>query len=356
MRLLVVTALGLTLVTGAAGCKGRAPLADRPIGEAEASAFAQRFAADVIPCDGARVALLLDTAAMARRVTPPPEVESVALLATEAICAWLSGIESYRLVRVQLRDGRPQPIMRRLFVQPSGAMFVNYDRLELARSGATIGLADVFSYRQGKWVSDNFTEPPAPIREARERLRAGDYAGALVRLAADDAADVRATRDGQLLQVSAAAGVSPERLAQELDELAKQFPDDPVVALTQIDAALGRDDHVEALRWIDLLAKEIGGDAYLDAMRAVALVREGEFDAALAAIDAAVAAEPTLTRAHEIKLDILIARKQWDDVLAVMTELEHNHGMTFEETKLRAEPRLAELVSSPAFAEWLARR
>jgi uncharacterized protein HemY len=91
-------------------------------------------------------------------------------------------------------------------------------------------------------------------------------------------------------------------------------------------------------------------------MRAVALVREGDRDAALAAIETAVAAEPTLTRAHEIKLDILIARKQWDDVLAVMTELERNHGMTFEEAKLRAEPRLAELVASPAFAEWLARR
>jgi tetratricopeptide (TPR) repeat protein len=357
MRLLGPIALALALVTGiAAGCKGRAQRAGGPITEAEAATFAQRFAEAVIPCDSAKVALLLDTAAMAQRVAPPPPIESVASLATEAICAWMNGIESYRLVRVQTQGGKPQPIMRRLLVQPSGAMFVNYDRLELARSGQAIGLADAFSYRQGKWISDNFTDAPAPIREARDQLRGGDHAGALARLDAADAAAVRATRDGQLLRVSAVAGVSAERLQQVLEELAEQFPDDPAVALTQIDAALGRGDHLATLRWIDLLAKDIGGDAYLEALRAIALVRAGQLDEALAAIDAAVATEPTLTRAHEIKLDILIARKQWDAVLAVMTELEHSHGVTFEEAKLRAEPRLAELVASPAFADWLARR
>jgi uncharacterized membrane-anchored protein len=110
------------------------------------------------------------------------------------------------------------------------------------------------------------------------------------------------------------------------------------------------------MHWIDVLEKAIGVDAFLDSTRVVALLRKGDLDQALARADAAVKLEPTLTRALEIKLDVLIARKQWDDVLAVMTELETKHDSSFDIDKLRAEPRLAELVQSPSFAEWLEQR
>jgi len=39
-----------------------------------------------------------------------------------------------------------------------------------------------------------------------------------------------------------------------------------------------------------------------------------------------------------------------------MTELATKHDSKFDEARLRAEPRLAELVSTQAFTDWLAQR
>jgi hypothetical protein len=43
-------------------------------------------------------------------------------------------------------------------------------------------------------------------------------------------------------------------------------------------------------------------------------------------------------------------------VLDVMTELETTHDSRFDIGKLRAEPRLADLVASPLFTQWLDER
>jgi uncharacterized protein HemY len=159
-----------------------------------------------------------------------------------------------------------------------------------------------------------------------------------------------------MLRVRSTVGLSTDAYKQALAELAQTFPDDPAIALIEIDGALDIEDFDGAMRWIDVLEKTIGVDAFLESTRAVALIRKGNLDQALERINAAVALEPTLTRALEIKLDVLIAKKQWPDVLATMTELETKHAIRFQLAELRAEPRLTELVESPAFAEWLQQR
>lgn len=284
------------------------------------------------------------------------------------MCAWLAGISSYYLVGVRTVGGQPKVIMRRLITSPAtGGVHVNYDALQLRRGqDRELRLVDALAYRQGKWLSEliasnarapeldfvGATSAPDEVRQIRDLVRASKREEALARI---DALPAAAHRElaVQLLRVNAAAGLSPERYRQALDELARTFPEDPRIALTELDGALDRDDDVDAQHWLDLLEKELGADAFLDSMRAIAHVRHGDLDQALARADAAVRREPSLTRAQEIRLDVLIARKQWPDVLAQLTELERNHAMTFEEAKLRAEPRLAGLVATPEFAAWL---
>jgi hypothetical protein len=66
--------------------------------------------------------------------------------------------------------------------------------------------------------------------------------------------------------------------------------------------------------------------------------------------------EPTLTRAWEVKLDITIAQKKWADAVVVMRELEAKHGVHFDDARLAAQPKVAELLASPEYKEWRASR
>ena len=353
MRLLAVLLLAAAPLLGA-GCKD----GSRPTNTAAAArTFAETLATELVPtCDEATLVAKLE---IGDRPT-----------AARLYCQWLRGAHSYKLVSLRTVDGAPHPIMRRLLVDPqTGAMFVGYDELVLSFRGATPALTDVFSFRQGVWISElviGNVNPTGPtdflgeagkneaVRAAQDLLRGGDREGALKAIDALPP-PVRTLRGVQMLRVRAAVGVGPEAYKQALTELATTFPDDPAIALVQLDGNLDTGDFDAAMRWIDTLERAIGVDAYLESLRVVALIRKGDLDTALARANAAVALEPTLTRALEIKLDVLIARKQWPDVLATMTELETKHGARFDIAKLRGEPRLAELVASPGFAEWAAR-
>jgi hypothetical protein len=356
MRLLAAVVLALVPLFGIA-CKDgtRAPSP-----AVTARTFAESLAADVIPtCD--------ETKLLARIESNDRPT------AARLFCQWLRGAASYKLVSLRTVDGQPHPIMRRLISdRKSGAMFVGFDELVLAtpKGASKPLLADVFAFRQGVWLSEllaaNAVEGAqtdylgasgkhAEVRAAQAMMRAGDGAGALAAIDALPPA-VRKERGVQMLRVRSTVGLSTDAYKQALAELAQTFPDDPAIALIEIDGALDIEDFDGAMRWIDVLEKTIGVDAFLESTRAVALIRKGNLDQALERINAAVALEPTLTRALEIKLDVLIAKKQWPDVLATMTELETKHAIRFQLAELRAEPRLTELVESPAFAEWLQQR
>ena len=355
MRLLAVLLLALVPLQGG-GCKDGTP-ASNPT--ATARAFAESLATDVIPtCDETK---------LVERIESPDRPTTARLF-----CQWLRGVASYKLVSVRTVDGQPHPIMRRLIHDPSGAIFVAFDELVLAtpKGARTPVLADAFSFRQGVWLSEllatnaatgaqtdylGASSKHAEVRAAQDLLRTGDRAGALAAIDALPPA-TRKERGVQMLRVRTTVGLGTDVSKQALAELAQTFPDDPAIALVEIDGALDTEDFDGAMRWIDVLEKTIGVDAFLESTRVVALVRKGAIDQALERANAAVALEPALTRAVEIKLDVLIAKKQWPDVLATMTELETKHAIRFELAKLRAEPRLTELVQSPAFDEWLQQR
>jgi tetratricopeptide (TPR) repeat protein len=134
------------------------------------------------------------------------------------------------------------------------------------------------------------------------------------------------------------------------------FPNDPSIAMIETDGAFRREDYAAALTWIDMIDNAIGGDAFQASNRALAYLRMNQLDKAAEAADKATTLDPTLARAWEVKLDIMIAQKRWTDALAVMTELETKHGVAFDEAKLRASPAMAELVATPEFKAWLGSR
>lgn len=359
MRLLAAVVLALLL-----GCRDGSPPANP---QAEARAFAETLARDVIPT-------CLPATVQARMHQGTRHSTDMPVLA-RLLCEWLDGIHSYKFVGFRNRKVEPgdspfpHPIMRRLRLdKDTGAMFVVYDELVLVRPEGSkeLRLDDVFSFRQAVWLGDlvdanksgvgptdylGDASKHEAVQQAQIQLRAGDREGAIKAI---DALDVAAQghRSVQIMRIRAAVGTGGDTYKQALARITERYPDDPAYALVMIDGALDTDDFAGAIHWVDVLETAIGVDAFLECSRVIALTRKGDFDVALAAANNAIALEPTLTRALEIKLDVLIVKKQWADVLAVMSELETNHGTTFDIDKLRREPRLGELVSSPAFADW----
>jgi tetratricopeptide (TPR) repeat protein len=355
-----------------------------PVSEADAKAFAEKFAVAAKSCDEAKLAPMIETQAMAAKflgqTTLPNAPEAARMLAKSTLgarilCAWMKGVGEYKLLRVRMVGTEPRPILRRLITDPrNGFTIVGYDELQLGttRSDHQVRIVDAFSYVQGQWITqllggnvdamakslDYLGDLPLmaeTVRKARDLQRAGSNKEAL-EIIDRLPTTVRQYRGVQMMRVRAAAGVSPEAYKQALDELAKVFPNDPSIAMVETDGAFRREDYAAALTWIDMIDSAIGGDAFQAANRALAYLKLNQLDKAAEQADKATTMDPTLGRAWEVKLEVVVAQKKWTEALAVMTELETKHGVHFEEDKLRVSPATAELVATPEFKAWLAKR
>ena len=374
MRLLIVVALAAAAV----GCKRRAeaPLvfAVDPVSEPDAKTFADKLIAVAKQCHPLRLSPLIDHQALAAKFAttsklPNADKAARAMMRQQAaaplLCNLMRGVAEYKLLRVKMVGTEPHPIMRRMMRDPrTGATLIGYDELQLGttRSDRQVRLVDTFFYVQGQWLtqvlgSNAFETLPQledVLRKVRELQRAGKHSEAISTI--DKLApEIRNHRYSQTLRVQSAAVLGGESFKQALDELARVFPDDPSIAMVEMDGAFAVGDHDKALKWIDVIDKAVGGDPFQQVNRAVAYLRKGDADKAAEHIEAAIKLEPTLQRAWEVKLDIGLKRKKWSDVIAAMTELE-KLGMKFDPEKLKSVPSMAELVTTPEYKQWLANR
>ena len=380
MRLLVAIALVF-------GCSKRETplvLAVDPVSEADAKAFGEKFAALARPCDSKKLAAVVDQDAMAAKFATTSKLPNVQhsahqLLGTDVgariLCGWMRGVSDYKPMRVKPVGSEFHPILRRLIKDPrSGITVIGYDELQLGttRKDHQVRLYDAFSYVQGQWLTqvlggnmaaletslDTLGDIPQmadQVKTARELVRAARFQESL-QMIDKLPPEIRNYRSVQLLRIRASAGLGKDSYRQALAELEKLAPNDPSIAMVEMDGAFAIGDYDAALRWIDVIDKEVGGDPFQEANRAFAYFKKGDMDKAAEHIDAAMQREPTLQRVWEVKLDVAIMQKKWADAATAMTTLESKFGAKFDEAKLRASPAMAEFVETPEFKQWLANR
>src|SRR6185312_8717296 len=139
----------------------------------------------------------------------------------------------------------------------------------------------------------------AAIKAARELHVAGKDVEALAKLDSLPAA-VRATKAIAVMRVEIASAISRDAKRAALDEVATMFPNDPTIAMLEIDGALLRGDYDGALRNVDTVDRAIGGDPFQDAVRAEILLKRnhpGDLDRAHDLVESVIRADPALKKA-----------------------------------------------------------
>ncbi|MCA9674825.1 MAG: hypothetical protein H6709_07765 [Kofleriaceae bacterium] len=386
-----VAALALLSALGA-GCarrdRGRRPLfVTGPVSMAEATGFVARYVEAVHPCDPARLDELVDEHALAVAVVgrlhlrPAQERVTVAGIADQrqgasVLCSWDAAVERYELLRVIEVDGEPRPVLRRIQRSArSHVAMVGYEQLRLGASldDHQVRIVDARNIGGGDWISASLAAGSSALTSLGPRqglavngqltrvqglMGEGKAAEALAELDALPE-PIRSAKSLQVWRVGIAEAVSAEAYAAALDQLHAAFPDDPSLAMFEVDGALLRGDHDGALARVDDIDRAIGGDPWQDAIRAEIYLqrgRPGDVDLAAARAEAAVAAAPDLAKGWWARADVAMARQRWTDTLATMDELSRRFGARFDDATLRASPVYAGLVASPEYAAWIAAR
>jgi hypothetical protein len=380
-----VAKLGFLIIACAAfaACKRHVVDVD-PVTTAEATAFAQRFAATALPCDPVKVDELIDEDALAAKFAEQTSATGASIAADKLVedhtgativCAGNARAVGYKLLHVRDVGGDPRPIMRRLVTAPrTGVVAVAYDELQLGKSRRDhqVRVIDIYYYLAGQTLSELISgvtdavtkshgdalDIVKQMQDARSLQQNGKFTEALAKL--DELPqDVRNSRGVAIMRVNVANEISHEAYGHALDDVARLFPNDPTIAMLQVDGATLRGDYTAALANIDIVDRAVGGDPFQNAVRAEILLKRGAPDDLHRAdelADALVRDEPELKKSSYVQLDVAVARREWPKAITALDRLRTAFAIKLDEDKLRALPgNYVELLATPEYASWSAK-
>jgi tetratricopeptide (TPR) repeat protein len=384
-------AIALAVCAGSFGCHklmehvGAAE--ERPATEEEGQAFGAELEAAVGADNRAKTAELFNLAGIFYKSKSdfegPPEYHAQLRKHAEedakndpAVPLLLESVRrggQFKFLRVHTVDGRARALMRR--IGPHGS--VDYlDFVPIRQANGRVVAEDIFSASNGELLTETNRRmqlkvaaeqnhgPPGhssstaklwvpSIPKMNDMLRAKrerKYAEA-IQIYRTLPAEIRAEKSIYLRYLWAAEAVSANEFLIALDGFRRQFPGDPALTFQDVDFYCLNRSFEEALRSIDKAEKAIGGDPYLNALRAKILVKAWRHKEARAVADKAIEQEPTLTHGYWGRIAVSLAETHHADTLALLKKLVENTGQSVGD--LRNDPDFVVFVRTAEYQEWL---
>jgi hypothetical protein len=154
-----------------------------------------------------------------------------------------------------------------------------------------------------------------------------------------------------LLRTQAAQEADQNVYLATLEEFRSLFPNDPCLDLQLIDYYTLTNKPDEVLKCVDRLDKSVGGDPYLNFMRASLAMERGDRADAKRLCELLVEQEPTFQPAYLLHIALSLKDDKDDETLLWLKKIHETLGTTF--TDLTTVQDYARFVKSPQYKEWL---
>jgi hypothetical protein len=194
-------------------------------------------------------------------------------------------------------------------------------------------------------------EHMAEYREFYAQLRDGHYQKA-EEIYHKLPAELREQRRLMLAHITVLQHLGGEEYIRACDEYRVKFPNSHGADLPAVHAFTVGKRYDEALRAIDRVDTTVGGDPYEDSYRAGVLLVRGDLDGARVAAARAMQREPTLTQPYFQQIGIALMRRDFVEVLTLLTALRDHANTTVMD--LDKQPAYAEFVKSREYGTWIA--
>ena len=280
---------------------------------------------------------------------------------------------SYRLLRVRERDGELRALFRFLFPEAG----VNYHDLLLVQGDdGRVQIGDMHVFLSAEDLSTTFRRFYVAMvaeqnRSFLEKLsgKTAVYAQHMEDVQAMNASvqagqptealdtysslpDVlQADKAVLLTRYRAAVNVGGTECIQAVRDFKRHHPNDACIDFLSIDLYATTGEYDKALECIDRVEESVGGDPYLNVLRAGGLCSAKRFEEAREAGNAAIQAEPDMIQAHWEVIAIALQMKDFTEVSRLLDRVATNFEVEFEDLTQISD--YAEYVKSPEYQKWL---
>jgi hypothetical protein len=148
------------------------------------------------------------------------------------------------------------------------------------------------------------------------------------------------------------AGTEDEYL-KAMETMIRHHPQDPATLLASVDFWFIKKDFAKVRATVDKLNARVGGDPYLEVLRANSLVAEEKFAEAQKVLQGAVSREPSLEAAWYLQVDLAVAQKAHAETARILDASAKALGIDW--SGIRESEDFAAFRDSKEGKAWLAR-
>jgi len=267
-------------------------------------------------------------------------------------------------------DGRKRALIR-LDLKDEGLNF-----LELILDPRTGKIIDFFSYTTGQNASDSMSslvalavpngsgllerifgtrkldkETAKAFRQIGDNNRQGKYAESY-QIVKNLPKEYQGHRIIASLRVSFSGYVSEALYFEELENLAREFGEEPELALMLFDYYFLKEQFDKAMEAIELVESRVGEDSLLTSFKATVQMSDNRQELALTHINRAIELEESQQDFYWIKAEIFHRSKQFADMTALFDWMAKKFDLAFMPEFYESEPGYEDFVKSDAFAKW----
>lgn len=381
-------ALGLTLGAWPNPCRAAGDAPAGPVRDDEVKAFANAVEKAIHGGDSAAFTSLIDWNAIvdkAEEGVDAPQamrngfregilgsLEKPQGFAGQMVAAAKKG-GSYQLLRTRVRGKRKTALFRLVHPNNGG---LNYHEFELSRRpDGKVRAVDIYIYLSGELFSST-------IRRSYVQLAAQQSRGVFARLLGSDQEFLKSvSKLGEMTTLSAAGrnrealdvynGLPPAvqnektfllirlQVAQKLGEaqyaeaiarFRALYPNDACVDILSIDGFVMMKQYDKSLAATDRLDKSLGGDPYLNLLRAGIYLSAGQPEKARAVARTGVQEAPDLLDVYWALLGADLKLNDFPAAIETLKSIDNRFHIQFND--LTTNPEFAGFVKSPQFEEW----
>jgi len=277
---------------------------------------------------------------------------------------------SYRFLRVRELDGQKTIVFRLL-----GDSGVNYHEYLLRDDEGKWRASDIYIFLSAERISETLRRSAIPLAQQLsrgwlEKLTKSQSAyianfekisrmadtlrtnpAETLNIYQQLPAEVQQDKNVLLFRYQAASAVGEQELIAAIEDFRKFHPNDVGVDFLLIDYLVLKAEFDEALTSIDRLDKSVGGDPYLDTLRAEIVVKQKDVPKALQLAEQSVRGAPDIIEPHLTLISLLLESKSHARTLAGLRHLEQN--FKFNPGDVSGHPIYADFVKSPEGVEWV---
>jgi tetratricopeptide (TPR) repeat protein len=275
-------------------------------------------------------------------------------------------------MRVREIDSEQRVLLR--VIQEAGSV-AYLEFVPVRGLGGQLQFSDYFNYMVGDLVSQTVRAAAIPAfanqnksflerltgadREAADYLKQLEQLGRLRQTGQHAAVLSRiqqlpeATRQQKvflLLRLQMAMEIDSPDYVTAMEEFRRVLPNDPAIDFISIDYYFAKEEHQNCIACLQRAEDVLGGDAYFHALRGAVQLLAGDVAGARTVIDEAIAMEPALQFPHVNRLDVLVAQKDYDELLSEMKLLGNEYELVFPD--LSIVPEFADFLTTPQHAQY----